>query len=639
MLAKPKLAHSPKGMSTGAQQSRAPQFGFGRGEEWYERPHCLGMVTVPMGEAQGAAEAPRLQSTPTVRGTDLRLVAVAVSTWLGVLCGLRAAQLLPVARAAAILLLAAAMVSGFLLMGIRSAAAWGASAPGKSKGVGVLSGRAGRAVRAMVPLRAGRALGPAEFPADAEGRRALQHNLLRRGGAFAIVACAAGALGGILMGSGAATRFWNDPLTLVAHGQGTVLDEGSQFVVVTGRLSASAVPIQTPWARGALRLEVAAQSVFRASRREASSADLWVELPRDLQGDDRLLVPGAVVELRGLLESEDWLRPPVAGRLRATSIRLVAAAPRWQELASDLRALMLQAVGVAGIDGPLISGMSLGEDSLLDPRVKKAMVTTSLTHLTAVSGSHIAITLAVVNWVLRGRRRIQACATVVFLLLMTGIVGPEPSVIRAAAMGSLVAWGMLWRRPSQPLAMLGAVALAVVLVEPWLAVSVGFSLSCLASAGIILLARPLGRMLLARVPYGGIARTVLTPVASTAAVALTAQVATLPILALLNPWLPAWGVVANLAVAPVVAPLTLLGLGVAMTCPWAPALAGALVHLATPLAAWVRIVAEQVSAWPLAQAPWVQGPGGSGLVLLATALCAFGIRAIRRASRVDGCID
>lgn len=630
MLAKQNPAHSPKGISTGAQESRAPQFGLGEHEERDEGPHCLGMVAVLMDGVQGAEEAPRMQRAPSGRGTDLRLVAVAVSTWLGVLFGLGMPQLLPLGRAAAIPVLAVGVVSGLLLVWMRSSGARGAHTPSRNKGIGVPSVRETRPVRGMSPGSPGFPLGPAKSSANAEGKEVLRGYLLRRGAALSIAACAVGALGGILVGSGAATRFWNDPLTLMAHGQGTVLDEGAEFVAVTGRVSASPVPMQTPWARGALRLEVAAQSVFRAGRHEASGANLWVELPRDLQGDDRLLIPGAVVELRGLLESQDWLRPPVAGRLRASSIDLVAPAPWWQDSASHLRGSMRQVVGSAGIDGPLISGMSLGDDSLLDPRVKKAMLTTSLTHLTAVSSSHIAITLTVVNWVLRGRRKFQACATALFLLLIVVVVGPEASVIRAAAMGSLAAWGVFWRRPSQPLAMLGAVVLAVVLVEPWLAVSVGFTLSSLATAGIILFARPLEWALLARLPPKGTARAVLKPILSAAAVALTAQAATLPVLALLNPWLPSWGVVANLAVAPAVAPLTLLGLGAAATCLWAPGLSQVLVWLATPLAAWVRIVAEQAAAWPLAQFPWPQGPSGSGLIVLVTVLCVLGTGVVRR---------
>ena len=102
-------------------------------------------------------------------------------------------------------------------------------------------------------------------------------------------------------------------------------------------------------------------------------------------------------------------------------------------------------------------------------------------------------------------------------------------------------------------------------------------------------------------------------------VAVVAQLATLPALTLINPWLPTWGVIANLLVAPAVAPLTLLGLGVAATATWAPALASTLAWAASPFAAWVRLIAEWVASWPLARLPLPQVPTGAALAIALTA--------------------
>lgn len=83
-------------------------------------------------------------------------------------------------------------------------------------------------------------------------------------------------------------------------------------------------------------------------------------------------------------------------------------------------------------------------------------------------------------------------------------------------------------------------------------------------------------------------------------------------LLLVNPWLPTWGVVANLLIAPIVTrTLTLLGLTAAATCLWwpaAPKMCSAL--LAAPLARYMEATALRVAGWPLAWLAWPSGIAG-----------------------------
>ena len=109
------------------------------------------------------------------------------------------------------------------------------------------------------------------------------------------------------------------------------------------------------------------------------------------------------------------------------------------------------------------------------------------------------------------------------------------------------------------------------------------------------------------------------------AISLSAYVVALPVLSLVNPWLPTWGLLANILVAPIVAPLTLLGVAVAMTCLPFPAVAGVLADVAVPFAWWMNKVNMTLAAWPLARTPWPQGARGALLLAALLALTFVGM--------------
>ena len=414
-----------------------------------------------------------------------------------------------------------------------------------------------------------------------------------------------------VVGQSAGTRFVEDPATTAAK-------EGS-FVTLTLRVSSHPAAPDTPFGQDTRVFKASATSLQVGDAWVPASADLWVSLAGFTPQTTNVPVPGAILQVTGALKQEEWLTPPYAGSLKAASFKQTRLAPPWQVASSKLRTQLREAVEPAGINAPLIRGMAIGDDAGLPKRTKDAMLTSSLTHLTAVSGTHIGVTLALVVWATRGRPRVQAALAASFLVVIVILVGPAPSVIRASLTSALAVWATLRRRPFQPLALLGAVALGVLLVSPWLARSLGFALSSAATAGIVLFARPLTTWLTDRLPKEGRARKLLAPVMAAVAVALTAQISTLFILPFANPWLPTWGVVANLLVAPIVPLLTLLSVGVAATCWWAPPLAAVLVKLATPLANWVAGVALWVSDLPFARLPWPQGPTGAALAIALTA--------------------
>jgi competence protein ComEC len=156
-----------------------------------------------------------------------------------------------------------------------------------------------------------------------------------------------------------------------------------------------------------------------------------------------------------------------------------------------------------------------------------------------------------------------------------------------------------------------ASAALLLLADPWLSRSWGFALSVAATAGLVLLARRWSRQLPERWPL---------PVREATAVALAAQVATLPLVVALSGQLAVLSVVANLLAAPAVAPATVLGASAAAVSPVLPALAHGLAWLGQWPTAWIATVAHRTAAAPLATIPWPDGWVGGVLGLGVTFL-------------------
>ncbi|WP_019699404.1 ComEC/Rec2 family competence protein, partial [Mycobacterium avium] len=79
---------------------------------------------------------------------------------------------------------------------------------------------------------------------------------------------------------------------------------------------------------------------------------------------------------------------------------------------------------------------------------------------------------------------LAALALVAFVV----VVQPTASVLRAAVMGAIALAGMLTSRRRQAIPALAATVLVLLAVAPQLSVDVGFALSVLATAALVVLA-------------------------------------------------------------------------------------------------------------------------------------------------------
>lgn len=241
----------------------------------------------------------------------------------------------------------------------------------------------------------------------------------------------------------------------------------------------------------------------------------------------------------------------------------------------------------------LIPGMVLGDVSLQTPAEQQAYVDTGLSHLSAVSGANVAyvttfaaVVAAAAGFGLRGRIAASAAA----LLVYAALVGPEPSVLRASVTGLVGLSAVLASRQSEPVHALCLSVIGLVLVDTDLAVHYGFALSVAATAGIVALT-PLLYRALAPTGWPDIAVRAL-------AVAVAADLSTMPVVAMMVGRVSLVSVAANVLVAPVTGPVTVLGLAAAALSLVPGGLHVPLLWVVAPLAGWVRAVAETGAALP-----------------------------------------
>jgi len=292
--------------------------------------------------------------------------------------------------------------------------------------------------------------------------------------------------------------------------------------------------------------------------------------------------------------------------------------------ADDLRAGFLELMQPFSGDGAdLLPGLAIGDTTAVGDDLDQAMKDSALSHLTAVSGANCAIVVGLVlgiGTLTRWRRPVRVAVALAALGGFVVLVTPEPSVVRAAVMASVVLFALASGRPARGLPVLGVAVLGILVLDPWIAREYGFVLSVLATAALLVLAGPLAERL---------GRVLPAPIALWIAVPLAAQLACQPVLILLAPEVPLGGVVANILAAPAAPIATIVGMIACLLAPIAPPLAMLAAAIAWVPAAWIAGIARVTSAVPGALLPWPEGAGGAVLLGLLTlgALLAIGVPA------------
>jgi len=414
---------------------------------------------------------------------------------------------------------------------------------------------------------------------------------------------------------------------------GAVVDAADTRAETTVTATLLGDPTGTRWSARALaaveRARIDPSASDRLTRTNERRTVLLVG-DGDAVGRLAVLAAGDRAVLRG------WLRPleeydqrlrwkHAAARLDV--LELVAVTPSaglLATVASSGRDVVLEGTDLLPADErALVAGFLLGDTRDLDPAVLEQFRAAGLSHLLAVSGANVAFVLALLGPLLRrSPRGVRVALTLATLAVFGAMTRWEPSVLRACAMAACAVLAIHVGRPATGVRVLALAVTALLLVDPFLLRSVGFQLSCGASAGIALLAVPFAHRLRGPAWFR-------ESLGTTAA----AQVGVAPVLLPVFGSLPLVSLPANLLAVPLAGPLTMWGLT-------AGAVAGMIHEVVPPLATLLqlptRLLAEGVLglAALASEVPVAVDARGVAAIVGAGAVGALSLRVLRHRRRM-----
>ncbi|QFR02541.1 MBL fold metallo-hydrolase [Streptomyces phaeolivaceus] len=335
-------------------------------------------------------------------------------------------------------------------------------------------------------------------------------------------------------------------------------------------------------------------------------------------------------------------------RVRGGGVPVVVEEPSAaQRVAGRLRAGLREATDGLDADArALLPGFVVGDTSRVPTELDEAFKATDLTHLLAVSGANFTILLALFigppGLAQRAERRglaprlgipLRATALAGGALTLGFVIvcRPEPSVVRAAACGSIALLAIATGRRRSLVPALATAVLLLVLYDPWLARSYGFLLSVLATGALLTLA-PRWSAALQR-------RRVPPRPAEALAAAGAAQAVCAPVVAVLSAKVSLVAVPCNLLAEFAVAPATVLGFATLAAAPVAMPVAECLAWCAGWPAGWIADIARTGASLPGAGVDWPGGWTGALLLVLVTVvLVLVGRRLLSHPWLVGACM-
>lgn len=138
----------------------------------------------------------------------------------------------------------------------------------------------------------------------------------------------------------------------------------------------------------------------------------------------------------------------------------------------------------------LCVGILIGDREKISDITEDNFKKSNLTHMLAVSGSHITYIIVALTTILsKTNRKFSLIITIFFLLFFTVLTGFTASVLRASIMGIITLLASILHRKSDTINNLGISSIIILIYNPYLLVDAGFLLSYAGTIGIILFSK------------------------------------------------------------------------------------------------------------------------------------------------------
>ena len=299
-----------------------------------------------------------------------------------------------------------------------------------------------------------------------------------------ITVCSAAFAAGVFIGLCAANAGRNDirfgiPESNVVAVEGVLLEDprivssGSAMALVSLRRSAGA---------GGLRV--------------SSRGEITVFFPQESANKIREYGRGARVFAEGTVRSS-----PRGMSISAKSLHIIKPAPVIERIRTNVRLNLINRF--EGKEwGGLALALLLGIRDNLDTDLVSFYRSAGLSYILALSGMHLAIIAAIISFILKKPLGLKASAITgaVIIILYCLLVGPMPSLNRAALMYVLGVLAILGALPKNAMSILSLSFLIQLFITPAAGNSLSFILSYLALLGILIIGKAISFLLAGKIP-------------------------------------------------------------------------------------------------------------------------------------------
>ncbi len=205
---------------------------------------------------------------------------------------------------------------------------------------------------------------------------------------------------------------------------------------------------------------------------------------------------------RGLLAAL-LLCGAVLAIVRGVGERAVIVDPLY-EFRQELLAPLIATT--SGDSGALAAGLTLGDATYFTRSMRDAMKQSATTHLVALSGFNVAIILGTFRRGIKGKlsKKLELTVCVAVLCGFVAVAGFQPSLLRAALMGTAILFAQYTGRRIASLRLLILTAAGITLFDPRLITHLGFQLSFISSWALLATVGDVERVL---IKTSNIART------------------------------------------------------------------------------------------------------------------------------------